>query len=104
MGLFSAASGSDEDIGALSLALQIIDADQELQESMAQLKKLTASEDTHAQTAAGAATPAKGPSEGPSPASEKRLKGKQLAAANAAAAAAAKAAETKALQARYVEA
>lgn len=102
--MFSAASGSNEDIGALSLALQIIDADQELQESMAQLKKLTASEDTHAQTAAGVATPAKGPSEGPSPASEKRLKGKQLAAANAAAAAAAKAAETRALQARYVKA
>lgn len=35
-----AASGSMEDIGALSLALQIIDASQELQETVAHLKKL----------------------------------------------------------------
>lgn len=96
--MLSAASGSAEDIGALSLALQIIDADQELQESMAHLKKLSASD--AAQTVAGAATPAKGPSEGPSPATEKRLRGKQLAAANAAAAAAAKAAQMQALHAK----
>ena len=35
-----AASGSSEDIGALSLALQIIDASEELQETVAHLKKL----------------------------------------------------------------
>ena len=35
-----AASGSTEDIGALSLALQIIDASQELQETVVHLKKL----------------------------------------------------------------
>lgn len=35
-----AASGSSEDIGALSLALQIIDASQELQETVVHLKKL----------------------------------------------------------------
>ena len=98
--MLSAASGSAEDIGALSLALQIIDADQELQESMAHLKKLSASDTSHAQMVAGAATPAKGPSEGPSPATEKRLRGKQLAAANAAAAAAAKAADMQALHAK----
>ena len=35
-----AASGSTEDIGALSLALQIIDASQELQDTVLHLKKL----------------------------------------------------------------
>ena len=35
-----AASGSTEDIGVLSLALQIIDASQELQETVVHLKKL----------------------------------------------------------------
>ena len=35
-----AASGSTEDVGALSLALQIIDASQELQETVVHLKKL----------------------------------------------------------------
>ncbi len=36
----SVASGSTEDIGALSLALQIIDASQELHQTVANLKKL----------------------------------------------------------------
>lgn len=88
----TAASGSAEDIGALSLALQIIDADQELQQSMAQLKKLAASDVAHSQTVPGAQTPAKGALEGPSPATEKRKRGKQAAAA----AASAKAAEMQA--------
>lgn len=45
-----AASGSMEDIGALSLALQIIDASQELQETVAHLKKLMPSaSDRHAE-------------------------------------------------------
>ena len=45
-----AASGSTEDIGALSLALQIIDASQELQETVAHLKKLMPSpSDKHAE-------------------------------------------------------
>lgn len=35
-----AAGGSSEDIGALSLALQIIDASEELQQTVAHLKKL----------------------------------------------------------------
>lgn len=98
----AAASGSAEDISALSLALQIIDADQQLQQSMQHLKQLSASDMTQAQTAPGVATPCKGPCEGPSPASEKRLRGKQLAAANAKAAADAKAAELQALHAKSV--
>jgi len=39
----SAACGSTEDIGALSLVLQIIDASQELQQTVAHVKKLTPS-------------------------------------------------------------
>jgi len=37
----SAACGSTEDIGVLSLVLQIIDASQELQQTVAHVKKLT---------------------------------------------------------------
>ena len=49
----SAACGSTEDIGALSLVLQIIDASQELQQTVARVKKLMPS--SSAAAAGGAA-------------------------------------------------
>jgi len=49
----SAACGSTEDIGALSLVLQISDASQELQQTVAHVKKLTPS--SSAAAAGGAA-------------------------------------------------
>ncbi|KAL3146802.1 hypothetical protein ABBQ38_014781 [Trebouxia sp. C0009 RCD-2024] len=95
------ASGSMEDIGALSLALQIIDASQELQETVAHLKKLMPkASDRHADqtqpAAHGVGSPGR-PSSGTRASTEKKKgKGKQAAAAAAAQ-------ELDALQASYVE-
>lgn len=51
-GLSHAACGSTEDIGALSLVLQIIDASQELHQTVAHVKKLTPSGSAAAAAAA----------------------------------------------------
>ncbi|KAL0043350.1 hypothetical protein WJX79_002441 [Trebouxia sp. C0005] len=100
------ACGSAEDIGALSLVLQIIDASQELQQTVAHVKKLTSSGAAAAADAAdkdqgltstdqgSTATPAGGTR---GAADRKKNKGKQAAAAAAAG-------DLQVLQIRYVEA
>ena len=55
-----AASGTTEDIGALSLALQIIDTSQELHQSAAQLKKLMPGTTAAPATASGQGNPSSG--------------------------------------------
>ncbi|DBB18625.1 TPA: Baculoviral IAP repeat-containing protein 6 [Trebouxia sp. C0006] len=101
------ACGSTEDIGALSLVLQIIDASQELQQTVAHVKKLTPSSSAAAAGGAadkdqGLASTDQGPTASPAggtrgAADRKKNKGKQAAAAAAAG-------DLQVLQTRYVEA